>query len=145
MRGDVEVLIVSDDPHRFEPGSVLNEALTVRSMRQQGDRTIVAFEEVTDRSAAEALKGTELFVEPDQARALDEGEYWDHDLVGCEVVTDAGDRVGVVSDVLHQPANEVLVVDTDGTQALIPLIRSVVTSVEPGVRVTIDPLPGLLD
>lgn len=145
LRGEVEVLVVSDDPQRFVHGSVLNDSLTVRSTRQQGDRTIVAFEEITDRTAAEALKGTDLFVPQAQARTLDEGEFWDHDLIGCDVVTAAGERIGVVSDVLHQPANEVLVVDTGGAQALIPLVRSVVTSVQPRVRITIDPLPGLLD
>lgn len=146
LRGEVEVLVVSDHPERFALGSKLNSGeLTVRAMRQQGERTIVAFEEVTDRTTAEALKGTELLVAADQARVLEGGEYWDHDLIGCEVVGLDGDRIGVVSDVLHQPANEVLVVDTEGSQALIPLVKAIVKAVDPGLRITIDPLPGLLD
>lgn len=146
LRGEVEVLVVSDHPERFAPGSVLNGGdLTISSVRQQGDRTIVAFDGITDRTAAEALKGAELVVSADAARPLETGEYWDHDLIGCEVFTVDDERVGVVSDVLHQPANEVLVVDTDGKQALIPLVNAIVRTVEPRSRITIDPLPGLLD
>jgi 16S rRNA processing protein RimM len=78
------------------------------------------------------------------ARALDEDEYWDHDLIGCSVVTADGTAVGRVTDVLHQPASSILVVQGE-REHLIPLIRDVVRSVEPGTRITIDPLPGLLD
>lgn len=136
--------IVSDDPSRFVGGSVVHaghQSLTIRALRRQGQRTIVSFEEISDRNAAEALRGSELVVPVDAARALDEAEYWDHDLVGCTVVTTDGEEVGVVTDVLHQPANEVLVVSGE---ILIPFVASVVTRVEPRAKITISPLPGLI-
>lgn len=148
LRGEIEVLIVSDEPSRFSPGSVLfagDRALTVRATRPQGQRTIVTFAEVTDRSGAEALKGADLVVPIEDARQLEGDEYWDHDLVGCTVVTVDGTNVGTVTDVLHQPANEVLVVESAGKQVLIPLVSAVVKAVRPGTRITIDPPAGLLD
>lgn len=148
LRGEVDVLVVSDYPRRFEPGSVVlagDRSLTVRSVRHQGERNIVSFAEVADRSGAEALRGLELVVPIAHARALDQDEYWDHDLVGCAVVTSDGEEIGVVTDVLHQPANEVLVVAGKPKEVLVPLIASIVRGVEPGKRITIDAPPGLLD
>jgi 16S rRNA processing protein RimM len=144
LSGEVNVTVVSDHPERFAPGSVVyagDRRLTVRNLRRQGDRTIAGFDEVTDRTGAEGLRGTELVVPIDEARPLEDAEYWDHDLIGCTVVTTDGSEVGVVTDVLHQPANEVLVVSGE---VLIPLVASVVRHVEPRGRITISPTPGLL-
>jgi 16S rRNA processing protein RimM len=148
LRGEIEVLIISDEPSRFAPGSVLfagDRTLTVQQTRPQGTRTIVSFAEVTDRTEAEALKGTELVVPIENARPLESDEYWDHDLIGCTMVTVDGTQLGTVRDVLHQPANEVLVVEDGTKQLLIPLVSAVVKKVEPGLRITVDPPAGLLD
>jgi 16S rRNA processing protein RimM len=119
--------------------------LTVRSARTHRDRTIVTFEEVVDRNAAEKLAGAELVIEATHARALDPDEYWDHDLIGCEVVTNDGVTVGDVVDVLHAGANEVIVIrGADKTEHLVPLVSDFVKRVEPGVRITIEPIPGML-
>lgn len=149
LKGEVEVAVVSDDPGRFAKGSVVIvakdlERLTLANVRKQGDRTIVAFEEVTDRDGAEALRGKELVIESTHARPLDEGEYWDHDLIGCAVVTTDGSRIGEVVDVLHQAGGEILVVRGERDH-LVPLIADVVRAVEPSRLITIAPLPGLLD
>jgi 16S rRNA processing protein RimM len=111
----------------------------VRRSRRQGERTIVSFSEVTDRTTAESLRGRELFIATEQARDLQSGEYWDHDLIGCTVMTTTDTVVGTVTDVLHQPANEVLVVSRDGEEVLIPLVEAVVKEVEPRKRITIRP------
>ncbi len=139
---------MSDHPGRFEPGSTVlagDRSLTVRAVRRRGDRTVVAFAEVADRTGAEALRGIELVVPIDEARALEQDEYWDHDLVGCAVFTADGAEIGVVTDVLHQPANEVLVVATESREVLVPLVASIIRRVELGERITIDAPPGLLD
>jgi len=135
---------VSDDPARFAPGSTMIAAgreLSVRSVRTNRRGTVVAFDGVTDRAAAEALRGAELIVPRSRARELGPREYWDHDLVGCEVLTAAGEAVGRVSEVLHAPANDVLVVGGH----LIPLVEHIVLDVQPKKTITIDPIPGLLD
>jgi 16S rRNA processing protein RimM len=147
LKGEVEVHVLSDAEGRFAPGSVVFNratALTVRSMRRQGERVVVRFESVHDRTAAEGLRGAELTIPPDEARSLEEGEYWDHDLIGCNVITTGGEEIGSVVDVLHQPANSVLVVRGD-KEHLVPLVADVVKGVVPGETITIDPLPGLLE
>jgi 16S rRNA processing protein RimM len=150
LRGEVDVQIVSDDPKRFVPGAVVltsetHRELTIRCVRRQGARNIAAFEEVVDRNQAEALRGIELVVRLEDARPLEADEYWDHDLIGCAVVTTDGAEIGMVTDVLHQPANEVIVVSARGREVLVPMVAAVVKSVEPRTRITIDPPPGLLE
>jgi 16S rRNA processing protein RimM len=142
--------VLSDDPSRFAAGSRLlageqQRPLTVSGVRRTGRRTIVRFEEVTDRTGAEALRGAELVVPVSAARTLQADEYWDHDLVGCEVFAADGTAIGVVSEVLHSPANDILVVRGETKEHLVPLIRDAVRSVEPGRRITIEPLPGLIE
>lgn len=70
LKGEVNVMVTTDSPEqRFAPGSVLltqnGGSMTVASSRKFKQRWIIRFEGVNDRNASEALKGLELFVEPD--------------------------------------------------------------------------------
>jgi 16S rRNA processing protein RimM len=103
-------------------------------------RPIVRLEGVEDRTAAEALRGLELTLDSDDAPALGEGEWWAHELEGCEVV--AGDRVlGTVSRMVELPSCEALEVrPVDGGAALlVPMVKDAVRSVEPSAeRIEVD-------
>lgn len=150
LKGEVEILVLSDDPRRFAAGSVVHlrdamTVLTVARSRTSGDRAVVLFEEVGDRNAAEALKGAELVIPTEQARSLEDDEYWDHDLLGAMVVTVDGREVGTVTDVLRQPSSELLLVEANGKELLIPLVAAIVKAVDRGRTITIDPPDGLLD
>lgn len=149
LKGEVEVDVVSDDDRRFAVGSRVLEAgsrqpLTVRSARRNRNGPVLAFEEVVDRAGADALRGAELVVPASEARRLGPGEYWDHDLVGCEVVTTEGSAVGRVSGVLHAPANDVLIVEGPRGEELIAFVAGTIRSVEAGARITVES-SGLLE
>ena len=103
------------------------------------------FEGVDDRDAADALRGP-LYVESSDARELDAGEFWEHDLTGLEVVRAGTDeRVGTVSYVQPGPAQDLLVLDTPAGERLIPFVAEIVTAVDLDAgRVTVDPPEGLL-
>ncbi len=140
---------ISDDPRRFEPGSRLHHEdgreLAVESARDHRNRLLVKFEGVDDRTAAEELRGV-LYVEASEARDLDPGEFWEHDLTGLAVVR-AGTRaeVGTVSHVQPGPAQDLLVLDTPGGERLVPLVAGIVVGVDLDAgEVTIDPPEGLL-
>jgi 16S rRNA processing protein RimM len=101
---------------------------------------------VTTREAADALAGSEVAILESQAAPLAEGEYFVHQLYGLLVVTDSGEEIGRVREVLVTGANEVLVVPRPGkTDALIPMIRDVVRELDVSAgRLVIHPLEGLL-
>lgn len=151
VRGEVAVHVRTDDPDvRFASGSSLftaddgGPAITVRSSRWQSGRLIVAFQGVSDRTGAEALSGTMLY--RDDADAVAEPEAWyDHELIGCTVRTEHG-VVGVVADVVHLPAQDMLAVElSDGTVRLVPLVAELVPEIDVAQRaVTVADRPGLL-
>jgi 16S rRNA processing protein RimM len=140
LRGEVEISVVSDNPERFGVGARFTNGLVIATSRNQNGRTIVSFEGVTDRNGAEALRGTVLEIDADDARPLDDDEFWDHDLIGSTVVTLDGTVIGVVDDVVQQPSGSLLSVG----KYLVPLVRDIVRNVEPN-RIVIDPPPGLID
>jgi 16S rRNA processing protein RimM len=105
----------------------------------------VKFEGSNSRRDAERLRGA-LHVETDDLRQLDDGEFWQHDVVGCEVVTLTGDSLGRVAEVVPGIAHDLLRVEVGGADRLIPMVKDIVVSVDPSEgRVVVDPPEGLLD
>lgn len=105
-------------------------------LRVSGDqrRPIVKLSEVEDRTAAEAIRGLVLSVPLAQAPALEPGEWWAHELEGCEVHCE-GQRVGTVRALLELPSCEVLEVDLDGgTELLVPMVKDAVRDVDVQAR-----------
>lgn len=81
--------------------------------KPHGNLFLAALKEVTDRNASEALKGHSIFVSRQLFPRLELDEYYWVDLMACLVMTDAsGDlvRLGVVQDILDNPAHAILVV-----------------------------------
>ena len=147
--GEVYVIRVSDDPRRFEPGSRLlhsdGREITVEKSRNHRDRLLVKFEGSDSREEAEALRGT-LFVQAEDRRELDAGEYWAGEVIGCIVVLQDGSTVGEIQDVIPGPAHDLLSVHTSKGDRLIPVVKELVVSVDvPGRIVVVDPPEGLLD
>jgi len=108
---------------------------------------ILTLANVTTREQAEDLRGQDVAILESQAAPLEEGEYFIHQLYGLMVVTDQGEEIGKVREVLETGANEVLVVTRPGKlDGLIPMIRDVVQDFDPASgRVVIHPIAGLLD
>jgi 16S rRNA processing protein RimM len=149
LRGEVAVQVLSDNPDRFTEGAHVyledGRTLTVVAARWAGARMLVSFEGVPDRTAAEALRGRSLVVLRSMLPELADGEYWPHQLIGCEVLTEGGRSLGRVTDVIENPANDLwATTDDDGVETLIPAIRDVVIEVDVGIgRILVRDIPGL--
>jgi 16S rRNA processing protein RimM len=154
VRGEVTVEVRTDDPElRYAAGSVLltdpaeRGPLTVASARDHGGRLVVLFEGVVDRTAAEALRDTLLHVRvADLEPIADPDEFHDFELRGLAAELADGRPLGTVTDVVHLPHGDVLAIDRDGAELLVPFVRAMVPVVDvPGGRVVVDPPEGLLD
>jgi 16S rRNA processing protein RimM len=117
LRGEVIVALSTDRTERLDPGTVLSTddgELTVVTSQPHQRRWIVQFAGVESRADAEALHGLVLRAEPlDDPDAL-----FVHELIGSEVVDEAGTVLGTVESVEQNPASNLLVLDSGG---LIPL------------------------
>jgi 16S rRNA processing protein RimM len=157
IRGELVVDVHTDSPEeRFAPGAVLGTrtrdgksgTITIAAVRPHTGRLLVTFEGVAGRDAAEAIRGLLLLVDAAEiAPSDDPEEFYDHELEGLEVVDVRGARVGVVAEVLHTAASELLAVRRDdGSEALVPFVTAIVPTVDVKAgRVVIDPPEGLLD
>jgi 16S rRNA processing protein RimM len=93
-------------------------------------RPIIRLDGLSSREAIEEVRGAELLVPSASLPALEPGEYWAHDLVGCRVVDGSLD-VGVVARMVALPSCEALEVD----DLLIPLVRDAIRSIDLDARV----------
>lgn len=155
--GEIVVEIRTDDPDaRFAPGNTLRSKASrgggerdfvVESVREHGGRLLVRLAGITDREAADALRGTLFVVDSDDLPPIDESDtYYDHELEGLHVRTITGRDVGVVAEVLHTAAGELLAVRRESGEALVPFVTAIVTSVSlDDGTIEIDPPEGLLD
>ena len=160
LRGEVTVQVHTDDPERrfvdgatFDteatPGTGVPRRLTIASTRVHRGIWLLGFAEIPDRTGAESLRGTRLYVDPDQLE--DEGDddegWYEDDLVGLTVVRTDGSTVGEVVGLETRPAQDLLVVRLrDGSEALVPFVEAVVPEVDLDARrVVIDPPAGLLE
>ncbi len=148
IRGEVTVEPRTDDPAaRFAVGEVLltdTGTLTIDSVRFHHSTPLVLFVGIADRTAAEAVRNTVLYVDTDSAAPpTEDDEYWDHELEGMSVVTPQGTRLGEVSEVLHLPAQDVLAVRTDDArEVLVPFVRDIAISVDRETRTVVVADPG---
>lgn len=157
IRGEVAVQPHTDSPElRFAAGVMLTgrardgatTRLTVESSRPHGERLLVRFDGITDRDAAAGLRGYTLRLDSSElAETDDPDEFHDHQLIQLHGELSDGTTVGTVTDVVHGPAGELLVLDTGGgNTVLVPFVRQIVTAVElDRGRLVIDPPEGLLD
>ena len=104
-------------------------ALTPTKLRDDGKGGAIArFAEVSDRTAAEALRGTALTVPRSALPPLAEGEYYHADLIGLPAASTDGDALGVCVAVENFGAGDVLEIERpDGTRFMVPMVKKVVS------------------
>jgi 16S rRNA processing protein RimM len=154
LRGAVYVEPWTDAPEeRFVPHTVLQTdppergPLTIEDVRLLSGKQVIQFAGVADRNTAETLRGT-LLVMPAEQRPLieDPDEFYDTDLIGLSVRSLDGTVFGPVTDVLHSPADSLLVIDLAGREVLLPFRKQFVPDVDLAAGiVVIDPPDGLFD
>ena len=120
--------------------------LIVQSHRVHKNFDLLTFEGYDDVNQVEKFKGGLLKVPEHQLGSLAKDEYYFHEIIGCLVVTDQGEEIGVVKEILTPGANDVWVIKgKGGKEQLIPYIEEVVKEIDvPAKTIVITPLEGLL-
>ncbi len=149
IRGELRVAAFHPSGVNLQPGRrvwIGERAFRIRRARPDRDAWLLALEGLENRNDAESLRGALLEVPDEELLRDDEDSFFVFELVGLEVVTDEGERLGEVVEVLATGANDVFVVREGDRELLIPAIGDVVREVDlKARRLTITPLPGLLD
>lgn len=152
IRGEVKVFPTTDDPARFKKlKKVLLDTgkkqmeLEISYVKFFKNLVIVKFKEFDNINDVEGFRQAKLLVTRADAVELKENEYFIADLLDMKAVSDEGEELGVIADVLQTGANDVYVIKKENTKdLLVPAIKDCVKNVdmEQGVM-QLHLLPGL--
>jgi 16S rRNA processing protein RimM len=160
LKGALKLELYTDDPERrFVPGARFSlqvpdsspwhgKHLIFRELRWYNGQPVGFFEGIDDRTAAESVTKAILWVDQPADETPEPDAWYDHQLVGLAVVRD-GERIGEVVHVDHLPAQDLLVVKTNGPkrrEIMVPFVQAIVpeVDVEAGT-LTVTPPAGLFE
>ena len=152
IAGEVKVFPTTDDPKRFkklkevilEPEGE-NMVLHITGVKFSKNMVILKFAEYSDINQVQKFRQKGLYVTRDNALKLGPDEYYIADLIGVEVVSDTGEALGLLKDVIQTGANDVYVVDYQGRELLLPAIHECILKVDIEKRsMLVHLMPGLL-
>jgi len=158
IRGDLKVLSKTDFPEeRFAKGNKLmmfddttgqSQEIEIESAREHKGVYIVKLKGYSNINEVEKYKGWVIRVSAEDQGELEDGEYYYHQIIGCEVYSDEGELLGKVSEILSPGANDVWVVtptEPKRKPILLPVIDPVVQKVDVYERrITVHLLEGLI-
>lgn len=158
LKGAFKLELYTDDPDgRFIPGAAFTlqvpdaspwhgKTLTVREFRWMNSHPVAFFEGIDDRDAAEELIKAILWIDEDTAAPAEDDAWYDHQLIGLDVVRD-DHVIGKVVRVDHFPAQDLLTVRVTGDhEVLVPFVRAIVPTVDVAAgRIVVTPPAGLFE
>jgi 16S rRNA processing protein RimM len=149
LKGEVKVKTFTQASEALRAYGVLHDAkgktyeIAAFRVSKPGE-AVIAFKGISDRDAAEALKGTELFVKRGALPATDENEFYHADLIGLEAFDGEGRQIGRIAAIHNFGAGDVIVIarnaldGSGGDEVLLAFTRETVPVIDiAGGRVTI--------
>jgi len=135
VKGEILMDIHTDFPERLKTGMTVfvgdeYQPMVIASRRPHAAGMLLRFRGIKSPEDAGQYRNTRVYVPTVDRPELPEGEYYHHQLIGLNVVTDDGRELGLLVDILETGANDVYVVrDRDGNEVLLPAIPPVILEV----------------
>lgn len=156
VRGELRVVLLTDYPGRLgqhayfylaSPDSPeMVRRYPVEKLRRHKEVLLLKLGGCDDRNGAEELRGQLVQIPTEEAVPLEEGEYYDFQLIGVNVEAESGESLGQVVEVLKTGANDVYVVRGSWGEVLLPAVKDVVLKLDIEARqMVVNLLPGLLE
>jgi 16S rRNA processing protein RimM len=155
LRGELRVEIHTDFPEGFavrerlylghaelSPDTYI--PYTLEGHRFHQGTVLLKFAGIDDRGHAEIFREQWVWVPVEEAVPLEEGEYYLHQMLGLRVVTEEGEELGQIAEIIETGAHPVYVVQGLQGEILVPDIEEVIVHIDlPAQQVTIQLLEGL--
>ncbi len=134
-----QVVFLSDDENNFYEYKIEKVVYSIKKNR-------IKFFEIDSIDSAEGLRGYIINILRSDFPNLDDGEYYLNDLIGYTLLSETDENYGIVNDVFHFPANNVLSILLDNKEYLIPMIDDVVLNIFHDSKIIIiNPMEGLFN
>ena len=150
VQGEATIELRTDDPEiRFAVGQTVTLA-DGRSLKISGNRwhnqiLLLSFSGINDRNQIGELRDQLLYAEVD-TNSTEPGEYHFQQLIGSQVVLPDGSNLGLVTEILQLPGQDLLSVESQKGEVLIPMVKQIIISIDVVKRIIkINPPEGLLD
>ena len=151
VRGELLLETLTDLPERLDEVETVYlgnaespEPHPLRGARLHRGQLLIRLADCTDRAAAEAHRGQLVLIRLEAAAPPPPGAYYHHQIIGLPVVTDAGETLGEVVEIIQTGSNDVYVVRGPQGEILLPALRSVILDIDLGARrMTVHLLEGL--
>ncbi len=148
----VRVELTFDDDRHFEPGRHVilaakegERGAEVEFFRRQHGRCVLKIRGIDSIDEAEKLIGVDIRIPMKELLPPTEGSFYTFQLKGC-AVHDKGEYIGIVTDVLDMGAGEILKVDLEEHETLVPFAEAYLKKVDlDGRRIDVDLPEGLRD
>ena len=153
IKGEVKVMPFTDDITRFDDLEKVyvktkkeEKLYKIQNVRYHKNMVLIKFENIETPEQAELLRNAFLEIDREDAVPLEEGTYYIADLIGMEVYSDDGNKLGIVEDIYNTGANDIYVVKNDlGKQILLPGTKEVIKEVNLDTeKITVHLIPGLI-
>ncbi|NLP10255.1 16S rRNA processing protein RimM [bacterium] len=153
VEGELRLMPLTENPERFRQ-------LTAVFLNRDGGRwqfpiagvklsqaaVLIRLQGIATRTEAENWRGSLVEIEAKDVQPLAEGEHYYFELIGMTVESESGQKVGIVTDVLSYPAQDLYVIESAGREILIPAVPAIVQRVDLKRRLmVIHAIEGLLD
>lgn len=154
VRGEASVEPWTNDAQRFEevkrvtlvsPDEAKSRDATIASVRVHGGRVLVAFDGIDTPEEVRELANWTIEIPDEEARKLDAGEYFLHDLVGMQLIDAEGNERGQVVDAYEGGGGVLLNVRHDGAEFEVPFAADICTSIDLGAKRIVVDIPEGLD
>ena len=138
LRGEIKVKPLSNVLDRFkflheitlELKNGENINFNIEYSRISGVNIILKLNGIDDRDAAEKLRSAYINVTLDNVAPLDNNSYYIFDLVGMGVFDSGNNKIGSVSRIEQYPANDVIVVEKETEEIIIPAIKEFIVGID---------------
>ena len=152
LNGEVSISLEVDFPDEYQDlESVFLEQqgklipFFIATIQVNGNKALVKFEDIETLDDARAIVKSKLYLPLSALPELEEGQYYFHDLVGCEVYEE-NIKLGAIKEVIDLNGNQLIVIHSKGKEVLIPHKDEILTSVDTEAKKVMVNLPeGLLD
>ena len=153
LKGEVVIFPYTDDPDRFfllkevwVSGKKTSRLFQIEKVKKLKQNVFLKFQEVNSPEAARPLVNSFLEIEKEKLLPLPQNRYYIFDIIGLKVLTNKGEEIGTIEDVVSLPANDVYVVRKGKKEYNIPAVKEVVSKIDLDKKiVVIQPLKGLLE
>ena len=134
IRGELLFVPYDGGEVHLEPGSKIKIAQngqpgkiqTINKIRMVPKGILVSLAGCHDRNVAQSFKGGEILLPAQAFPALQEGEFYLHELVGATALTEEGDRLGIIQRFIARKGQDLISIESDRGELLYPLVEGAV-------------------